>query len=135
MATEYGVWNAEGCILGSMWNRDEADQAAAAEREAGDEDARADAFCEDHRDTEQPATGCEDCASELADDGSDTPPQYELHTYARGKYAVYDSETENDIAIVTRKTQARALVDGLNEGDLVVEQGLIVDAPVKAGAR
>jgi hypothetical protein len=50
-----------------------------------------------------------------------------VHTFARGKYHVFDTETEADVATAPRKAQAAALAEALNSGELSVdEQGLIV---------
>jgi hypothetical protein len=63
--------------------------------------------------------------------------RYEVHRYADDKLAIYDREGAFDVAHVARASQARALVDGLNDGALLVdEQGLIVEAAdAEAGAR
>ncbi|MEV0822508.1 hypothetical protein [Nonomuraea rubra] len=137
MATEYGVFNAEGSLYGSMWSEAEAETAARQERAAGDPDAYAAPFCEQHRAAEQPATDCESCATELTDDGSSDEPRYQVHAFARGKYHVYDTETETDVATCGRKAQAQIVADGLNDGTLLVdERGLIVEAGnAEAGAR
>ncbi|MFF3928212.1 hypothetical protein [Streptomyces hirsutus] len=67
MATEYGVFNDEGCIY-------IADTLAAAEKQADVHRAEDDGYwadlisvhemCPDHRDEEQPKHGCEECATE-----------------------------------------------------------------------
>jgi hypothetical protein len=47
---------------------------------------------------------------------------------------VYDRQADTDVAVVDRQTQARALADGLNDGELVIEHGRIVTA-AEAAAR
>lgn len=77
MTTEYGLFNAEGCLERSMWSQAEADARLAELVGAGeidqDEDrTTAEPMCNDHE--ERPARSCEECfaeedAEETAGDG------------------------------------------------------------------
>lgn len=72
MSTQYGVWSTEsgGFIVTSSWSSEEAERdrqaeianAAPEDREDATADLTVRAICSDHE--EQPADGCEDCATE-----------------------------------------------------------------------
>lgn len=73
--TEHGIWSdaAGGFIDSGLYTDVQIEQALAdfiAQGEDAD-DLKALAFCEDHRDEEQPAIGCELCADEEVEDDED----------------------------------------------------------------
>lgn len=71
MATEYGVFNAEGCLERQIYDQGQANDQATLERGRGDETAYASEMCSDHAYNEQPKDWCEDCASDEGDDDDD----------------------------------------------------------------
>lgn len=72
---ELGVFSDEGCLEGSMWSHQEAEERRL-ELVAGDAKEGVDTsqeyvaavLCEEHRDEEQRADSCEECHAELVDE-------------------------------------------------------------------
>lgn len=69
MATQWGVFNAEGCVEDGLWTLEEALEAAERHRSDGDDDAEASPICDDHE--EQPYRTCEECQSEEGEEGEE----------------------------------------------------------------
>jgi hypothetical protein len=67
--TEFGIFNAEGCIERGFWTEEEAGSALADLYANGEENLSVDALCDEH--DEQPLNSCEDCFEEDDDDEDD----------------------------------------------------------------
>jgi hypothetical protein len=67
-ATEYGLFNDEGCVERGLWSRAEAERELA--RYSDEDELTAKALCEVH--DEQAADDCEECFAETCDECGET---------------------------------------------------------------